>query len=212
MNLFNKSVLAGALLTASASAFAATVDMTISGTIKPPSCTPTLNNAGILDLGQIHGLSKTATTALPAQQITLSIVCSAPSSVGFQLVDNRSASRMGGSHAYGLGLSNANPIGNYTLSVQSVNTMVDGAVGQMMYKNGVTGTWLAHAPTADHGLNANTPTLFHALSTIGSTSPVPVTTMMIPIDVKPTINRSSLLDMTQAIPLDGSATIEVVYL
>lgn len=77
-----------AILTAGSSAFAQSAVLKLTGTITPPSCTPTLTGGGTVDYGTVSAKNG-ATTVLPEKKTTLQINCTAPSLIGYKVTDNR---------------------------------------------------------------------------------------------------------------------------
>ncbi|MBE8219292.1 DUF1120 domain-containing protein, partial [Leptospira borgpetersenii serovar Ballum] len=77
--MFNKTLLIGAGLMAMVSAAHATdsVDLNVKGTLVNGSCTPSLENGGVVDFGHIPvgNLSKTDINQLGKRNIVLTVTC-----------------------------------------------------------------------------------------------------------------------------------------
>ncbi|KAE9854141.1 DUF1120 domain-containing protein, partial [Escherichia coli] len=136
-----KIILATAIALSTTSAFAAdTAVMKVAGTLTSSACTAELGNGGIVDYGYIRlgELSDTSNNKLGQKQIPVTINCTAPTKVGFTIMDNRGDSNaqlpvdIGGNmnqtakyYTYGVGMTNAGKkIGNYGMWM--TDTTVDG--------------------------------------------------------------------------------------
>ncbi len=194
-------------------------DLLVQGTIIPASCTLSLHNGGVVDFGRIRAaeLSANAYTRLQPRGVPFTVNCDGGTRVGVKTLDNRSSSKVPGIlqaaigpgysdvYNYGLGTTAVGQrIGGYALSVRDsvanfplVNTIVstnngsnwsrgNGALGQ--YQN--TLSW----------------------SRFLSTNPALVQRVSGTLEVQAVINKTSELDVTQELSLDGLATLELRYL
>ncbi|WP_248804078.1 DUF1120 domain-containing protein [Pseudomonas sp. MWU13-2100] len=194
-------------------------DLLVKGTIVPASCTLSLHNGGVIDYGKIRAaeLGVNAYTTLQPRGVPFSVNCDGGTRVGLKTLDNRSASKVPGIlqsaigpdyndvYNYGLGTTaQGKRIGGYALRVKDsaadfplVNTIVstnnglswsrgNGALGQ--YQNILS--W--------SGFFANHPA---AVQRVSGT-----------LEVQAVINKTSELDVTEEIYLDGLATLELRYL
>jgi type 1 fimbria pilin len=194
------------------------VDLHVTGTITPAACNISLASGGEFNLGTINAndLAATTTSTLPAVGgQTMSITCSGATQVGFKLIDNRASSVPSGlgvlsGLALGLGTDSANhPIGYYFLNLLTPTATVDGSSAQFKSSSDAGATWNAvnGAMTLDPFVYA------FDLSSAGSSSqPVPITSASTGLEVLPIIQPEDTLDTSSEITLDGSATIELVYL
>jgi type 1 fimbria pilin len=207
------SLLATTLLAALSSTAMAqrSADLTVIGTIVPGSCTLTLSNGGNVDLGQIDlaQLDPLVATALPAQNVAVSIACAAPMRFATTATENRpgTASATGDSF-FGLGETSAgNPIGFYELRVASPTA--DGvAANAIASANATAWTVPAGGVKVEHG-TGNTLT---AVRTGASGGPSILTTATWNLQVHPTIAPSDSLALTASEYIDGSMTLDIVYL
>ncbi|MFJ3372923.1 DUF1120 domain-containing protein [Pseudomonas sp. NPDC086251] len=210
-------VLPFCLLTHAAVA-ATSLNLSVTGTIEPPSCDIALAGTGQVDYGNIV-LNPTGITGASLQSQrkdqALSISCLSPAYTGLRLVDNRTSSVPGTANAtkYGLGFDSANnPIGYFNIAIKDV--LVDGGVGQLKVTADPTaGTWAAVSSTAlieTYALASKTYAFDSA--TTPTTVPKAMTTMTGTITVGEQIQPRNTLDTTTEIVLDGSATFELIYL
>ncbi|CAB3651382.1 hypothetical protein AKG08_25765 [Achromobacter piechaudii] len=226
--------LLAATLFMSASAQAATsAELKVTGRITPPSCDLSLDGNGVLNFGDraFNSLNGDG-TKLTEKPIGLSITCEGSTRVGLHVVDNRASSKVlkaslnanawGSTNAlitdafiFGLGsVAGANdtqiPIGGYMFGFKEGDVQVNGTKAIVLYSTDKR-SWSAEAITRQF-ISPNY-TYSFLLGTPGANStPTPVTTVNGSLTVTPTINRASELPTTAAIPLDGSATISLVYL
>lgn len=200
---------------------AATTELKVSGVIKPPACTPTLAAGGVIDYGVIPAgsLNVNAPTALAEKAVGITISCSSAVKVGYRAVDNRQASMVkgvvaaAGTHkaigdngAFGLGVAGGANIGAYTLRIEPASVAADGSTPDSLYSN--NGTWTKSTT----GLFGATGNFAKAFSLAGTTTPAAYKNITATLSVQAIIDKASNLPLAQDIQLDGSATIEVLYL
>ena len=205
------TLLASALLSLSAfsSAYAAeTVDLTVSGTIQPAACEPTLAS-NVIDYGTISqaDLNTDTPTALPARTVGMTVNCSAVTLWGLRGVDLRAASagaNANGLH-FGLGKTDADEnIGYYSISLTT--PQADGNnVRAVRSNDGFT------TVTADGGLSSTTGWI-SALAPLGADQPLPSQSAMTQLQIATFINPTDDLTLSADVDLDGQATLELVYL
>lgn len=191
------------LITGTAPAFAAsTVDLTVKGIITPNACTPTLSSGGIVDHGKMSAkdLNPTGYTRLPTYTLQLEVNCDAPIAFGLKTVDNRrgSASTSG----FGLGFINdSQKLGVFTVTMRT--PVADGDTVQPIasYDNGTT--WEPQNWMEDFGL--------YSVSTDG-VLPRPTEDLTMGLEVATLIARTDGMDLSDEVNIDGSATIEMMYL
>ncbi|MGC6368873.1 DUF1120 domain-containing protein [Pseudomonas sp. K2I15] len=194
---------------------ASTVDLTITGLITPAACTPLLSSAGLIDYGKIsqQDLNADRSTRLPVRNLQLTVGCDGASRYALRMRDNRDGSAMVNSEIYyGLGLdSSGNRIGLYSMSFDPLQTVVD-SLGQAYGTESTTGgvAWRT-ANTRPIDIGANSYLGFTDLE--GSTAgPSAIQNLSSTVKIEALINAKQNLDLSTEVPLDGSATLEVVYL
>jgi type 1 fimbria pilin len=204
-----------AALAGSLSARAAdTAELKVSGTVRPSACGITLAGGGIVDYGNIppSQLSATKSTLLPVKSITFTVDCpTAPTKTAFRLRDNRSSSVVSdivsslpsatAANAFGLGIVDGKKVGVYVVGLTRVNT-----AGHIVSSNG--GSWTMDYSYLDSKLRA-----FGTLvGTIYPFEPAAFSTYTGQLDIRVAIDKLSNLPAADSVPLDGSSTLELVYL
>ncbi|MEB0044371.1 MULTISPECIES: DUF1120 domain-containing protein [unclassified Pseudomonas] len=195
------TVLLGACASASA---ASTVDLTVKGVITPNACTPSLSGNGTVDYGKISAkdLNLTSTTVLPAATLQMTVLCDGSTLFAMKGTDNRAGSSISGDGAtYGLGLINGTQkLGDYALLID--NAVADAAAVTVLESDDKV-SWmpLDDGMLAGFGNNAS-----------GAWAPIPIQQLTSDVHVRGFIARADSLDLTDEQPIDGSATLEIVYL
>jgi hypothetical protein len=214
MNLVLMPVAALALLTATAHA-ASTVDLAVTGLITPMACTPLLSSGGLVDFGKIsrNDLNLTNGTRLPHKYLTLTVNCNAPGRFALRMRDNRDGTGHVNSEIfYGLGLdTSGNKIGVYSVSFDPKQTVVDDLA--MVYGTESTTGGLAWRTANLNPIDVGSRSLLGFTDVVGSTAgPSAIQTLSSTLKLEATINARQNLDLSVETPMDGSATLEVVYL
>ncbi|MCM7588020.1 DUF1120 domain-containing protein [Enterobacter chuandaensis] len=230
----NKNTLASLVLISSGlslSAHAAdSFNINVTGVISPAACQANITGGETIDYGNIpaNSLTTDAVTLLPAKQTAFTLTCDAPAKLGFRVIDNRAASKMtsgegfimdsGISYNYsvlnGLGVdAKGNNIGgwmaeliNLTRDAESNNGIVTSL------DDGVT--WRKSAVYSDKfGLySMDSVNRLVSVTDAGGSVPVAFSTLTGTLSVQTAINPASTLDLSQPVTLDGSITVEMVYL
>ncbi|MXG69905.1 DUF1120 domain-containing protein [Escherichia coli] len=218
-----KIILATAIALSTTSAFAAdTAVMKVAGTLTNSACTAELGNGGIVDYGYIRlgELSDTSNNKLGQKQIPVTINCTAPTKVGFTIMDNRGDSNaqlpvdIGGNmnqtakyYTYGVGMTNAGKkIGNYGMWM--TDTTVDGKSVDSVANNHdwSSTTWKKTGiPRSDAYQTV-------AFAETGTTTPMAITTASFNFVTNLVIWDTSTLAITDDTALDGQNTMTLVYL
>ena len=195
---------------------ASSVDVNVKGSITPAACTPALSGGGVVDHGKISRKDLNqgnVPTALPVATLRLSVECAAPTMVAIRSSDNRAGtSGEGGipgmAENFGLGLVDDKKVGWYML--KTANGQADGVDRPIIESS--TGTSWSDATHPGLIWQVNS---MRALSTSAGSdaAPVPLRAMAMDVHVDTFIVRlQSLPPLGEQFPLDGSATLDVVYL
>lgn len=200
---------AGALLIThgTAAMAASTVDLSVKGTITPSACTPSLSDGGQVDYGKIaaRDLSLTSATLLPAVALELNVNCEANTLFALNGRDNRLGSSFYTAldHMYGLGLVNGNEkLGAYRIGV--FNPVAEEPVVPLFsFDKGET--WL---------INSSGSYMGHPYLNAFGDSPMPKALRNVKVDllISTWIAPARNLTLTEEVPLDGSATLDLIYL
>ncbi|HEF4757830.1 TPA: DUF1120 domain-containing protein [Pseudomonas putida] len=184
---------------------ASSTDLTVTGTITPNACTPTLSGNGLVDYGKISAkdLNQDSSTPLEDRTVILSVNCDAATRFALKGIDNRLGSSDLNS-TFGLGKVNGvQNLGRYLLTMASA--VADGVdVLPIKSKDGETG-WHGHlfwmpgdfASVADR---------------TDASQPINVQDLTMELLVDTSIVAANKLDLTSEITIDGSATFEMKYL
>ncbi|WP_241194671.1 DUF1120 domain-containing protein [Pseudomonas orientalis] len=205
----SRLIIAAALsLAGISSVFAASsVDLVVKGTITPSACTPTVSSNGLVDHGKISVKDLSISTQLPDATLQLAVVCDAATLLAVKGTDNRPGTAWFNGYEtislFGLGLSADNQkLGAYRLVME--NTTVDGAAVSLI--ESVDGeTWF---PAAD----VWQPRWMRAVSGPQGADHLPVAIQNLATDVVISTFVRKPKMTTEEIPLDGSATLDIVYL
>ena len=210
MNKHLIAVASALLITGTAPAFAAsTVDLAVKGIITPNACTPVLSAGGVIDHGKISAkdLNTDTLTPLPRVSLQMTVTCDAAALFALKATDNRADSAVSGSY-FGLGLINGTQkLGSYGLELGSSTNppVADGEVVQSIasFDNGTT--WEKYR-SFERGAMLSVATLADV------STPRPTQVLVTDINYSGHINRTDGLDLSNEVTIDGSATIEVMYL
>lgn len=191
-----------------------TLDISVTGTITPSSCSALLAGGNEIDLGTIESslLEKDQINDLPVKTVNLSIVCDAPTKVALLTTDNRAstaAARRNGIFYMGLGDdSKGNHIGGWAASIANESVTLsghEGAQGLMSADNGVS--WIK----ASAGAFIDNSQKFYSWSDDGI-APSAFKNLQAELTILSFVAPTSELDLTEAISLDGSASVQLYYL
>lgn len=212
LSLAVSSLLLWAALPATA---ASTVDLSVTGRITPTACTPLLSSGGLIDYGKIsqQDLNLERGTRLPIKQLQVSIGCNAPSRFALRMRDNRDGTATVNSEIYyGLGLDHSgNRIGLYSMSFDPRHTLVDSTATVFGTESTTGGLAWRTANLNPIDISANSYLGFTDIQ--GSTAgPSAIQELVSTVKVEAVINARQNLDLSRDTPLDGSATLEVLYL
>jgi type 1 fimbria pilin len=194
------------LLGAATSAFAASsTDLTVTGTITPAACTPSLAGGGVVDFGTIAAkdLKPDASTRLEPKTLQLTVNCDAETLFAIKPVDNRAESSTNPVR-YGLGFINGDEkLGEYVLNFSNVIADTPSVVLESS-DGGVSWT---------DGSNAIYPGYLVAFGDdTGIRVPHPLQDVSVDMRITPFIAPTQNLTLTDEVQIDGSATLQIVYL
>jgi hypothetical protein len=204
------------LLPASLPASAAsTVDLTVKGLITPGACIPSLSNNGLVDYGKIPSqtLHVDKRTQLADAVLDLSIYCTAPKHYALRMRDNQEGSAIVNSEIY-YGLSvdrSGNKIGLYSLHFDPASTVAD-ALPQI-YRTDSTTEGRAWSPSSFRSIPIGARSYLGFTDVAGSIGgPIAIQNLSSRVTLETVIAPTSTLDLSADVILDGSATLEMLYL
>ncbi|MGY2362923.1 DUF1120 domain-containing protein [Pseudomonas azotoformans] len=210
MNRTYPAVLAMLLVACAPSTLAAShVDLAVRGTITPSACTPTLGQDGVIDFGKIaaRDLHLDTFTALPTTTLPVGVDCEAASVFALRLTDNRAGSSASGTIGFGLGLNNGEKLGVFDVVLSA--PVADNAPITQLQSMNAGQSWLV----VEEGVAL--PALRLAAfgkASAGVWSPVPIQQLRVQMRVMTSIAPAQGLTLDREVPLDGSATLDLIYL
>lgn len=194
---------------------ASSVDLNVSGTITPVACTPTLSNNGLVDYGKIsrQDLNVDKRTQLRDEFLVLNISCNTASRFALIMHDNREGSAIVNSEIY-YGLKydrSGNRIGLYSLHFDPAHTVADAL--PHVYRTDSTTAGRAWSLSRSNSIPIAAKSYLGFTDVAGSTAgPVAIRNLSSRVTLVTIIAPTSTLDLSDDTELDGSATLEVVYL
>jgi len=230
MNTAKKMACVIALLaTTSTSVMAESIDVRVIGTITPTACTPSITGGGTIDYGSISpkSLKKDVFNYLEVKSVDFAITCDAPAKVALQARAVKGANAVGADgrlwsvardiplfggvyDAHGLGLTSDNKgIGGFGLRFETNTIIADSNKVDSIIQDGNT-PWVK-SPDGSLIKGAGIKRLY-SWSKAGEVNPVAFTTLTGTLNVQAYINKTSELDLTKPVRLDGVTTLELVYL
>lgn len=203
-------------LLVSSPAFAASItDLTVRGLITPTACTPGLSSSGLVDYGKIsqQDLKLDRGTRLPLKQLLVTVNCEGLSRFALRMRDNRDGTANVNSEIYyGLGLDGSgNRIGVYSLSFDPKLTDVDAL--PVVYGTESTTGGLGWRTANTNPIDIGARSYLGFTDTEGSTAgPTAIRNLSSTVNIQTVINAKQNLDLSRDVLIDGSATLEVIYL
>lgn len=217
------------VLSSTNAAFAAnqSTDLKVQGTLVMGSCTPTLSSGGIADYGKlsVSALNAKAVNQLGRKFVTLSVVCESPTKVGWTVSDDRSetvvdtgpdtstGTKAQPANEFGLGTTAGGiNLGSYAvLFSQNTSSLVDGKSGTIVTSSDNGSSWYKPSYGGASIVNNQGDIVTYGDSD-NNYYPLAFTTASDDIEVDVAIQDTDTLAITDDTPLDGQATISMVYL
>lgn len=200
-------LLAPLLLTVALPALAASsAQLVVQGSITPSACTPTLSDGGNIDHGKVtvKDLNADTPTALSFGVLSLEVTCEGPTFFALSTIDNRAGSSALNSAHHGLGVINRGElVGNAAFGLMA--PVADNRPVRTILSSDAGVTWRESI-----GLGHRTLTAFAAMG--GPLQPIALTQLNAQVRVFTTIVPSNELTVTDEVPIDGDATVEMKYL
>jgi hypothetical protein len=195
-------------------------EMHVSGSVTAAaSCSISISNGGVVDFGHIPyaSLSQSSTTDLGTTTRTATVLCDTPTRFAIGVFDNRAdtlnPSMLSCGHCLGMGSTAAQrPVGFYALEFLD-DPIVDGVAQTIMFSNDLS-SWemfFGNFLTPQDRTPSSNGRKFVAA---GSGSPVVIaaTTLSIQFHVHAFLESRDTMAITQPTAIDGSSTLEIIYL
>jgi hypothetical protein len=189
-------------------------ELTLRASFAPAACNVDLSNGGLVDFGRlsINDLNSDKSTQLPPKELTLRVGCDAPTQFALVMHDNRPGTATVNSGIYyGLGLDKrSNRIGLYSLNVDPANASADSFA--RVYRTDSTTQGMAWSTSSSNPIPiAQKSYLGFTDSAASNAGPASVQNLTTTVTVDAVIAPTASLDLSSAVHLDGSATIEMLY-
>ncbi|MCP1417265.1 hypothetical protein J3D47_001508 [Pseudomonas laurylsulfativorans] len=189
-------------------------EISLRANFAPTACNVELSNGGQVDFGQLskNDLQPDKNTPLPPKDLTLRVDCDAPAKFALVMHDNRPGSATVNSEIYyGLGLDNgSNKIGLYSLNVDPANASADSFA--RVYRTDSTTAGVAWSSSSSNPIPFAGKSYLGFTDRAGSTAgPAWIQNLTTTVTINAVIAPTTSLDLSTAVHLDGSATIEMLY-
>ncbi|WP_392891126.1 DUF1120 domain-containing protein [Pseudomonas migulae] len=187
---------------------ASSTELTVTGFITPSACTPFLSGNGNIDLGKIPvkdlNPDPDRYTRLPTQAMQFTVKCDADTKFALDPTDNKAGTSFYDPSGFGLGLTDAGEkVGEFWVSIESAQADAQPAVAIMSYDkeepNWQAGGWIMTGAIT-------------SVSASGTPAPLAATEVVMDLDIAPFIAPTNSLTLTDEVTIDGSVTIDVMYL
>ena len=191
-------------------------ELTLRAHFAPVACLPTLSDHGVVDYGTLYAkdLSATNETPLPTRTLRLNVSCDAPIRFGLRMKDNRDGSATGGTDetAYGLELdASRNKIGRFYLTIDPGEFSADSF--PTLYRTDSTSNGVAWSSSTARQIPMAANSLLGFTDKTGvTTGPVSMQTLTGTMRIKTYLAPMQSLDLRDVVRINGSGTLEIVYL
>ncbi|WBM68766.1 DUF1120 domain-containing protein [Buttiauxella sp. WJP83] len=208
-----------ALLLSSGAMASSTAMIKVQAILMMGSCTPSLDNGGLLDFGSfpVDHLYEDTPSGLDSRTINLHITCTEPVALAYTFQDDRSDTLDGGSSeiaSYGFGIGKTATginIGHFYLYLAGSDApIVNGAPAQTIYSDDNGAQWdVASSSTRASNSGSN---LVSFSDTKDFTHPLTIETAVTELAIHPIVQSRKTLALTDDQPYEGMATISLIYL
>ena len=191
-------------------------ELTLRAHFAPVACNPQLSNGGLVDYGTLlaKDLSATNETPLPTRTLQVSVSCDAPAPFALRMHDNRHGSATGGTDetAYGLDLdSSQNKIGRYYMTIDPAEFTADSVA--TLYRTDSTSGGAAWSSSSSRQIPMAANSLMGFTDSTGSTlGPMAIQNLAGTVRIKAYLAPTQSLDLRNVVQINGSGTLEIIYL
>ena len=182
----------------------------------PVACHPSLSDQGVVDYGTLFAknLNPTSETPLPIRTLRLGVTCDAQTRFALRMHDNRDGSATGGTDetSYGLDLdASHNKIGRFYMTIDPAEFSAD-TLGTLYRTDSTSnGTAWSSSSARQIPMGANSYMGFTDRSGL-TTGPVAIQTLAGTVRIKTYLAPMQSLDLRQVVHINGSGTLEIIYL
>ena len=194
------------LLFGAGSVFAASsLDLTVKGIITPSACAPEVSGGGNVDFGKVSvkDLNSDTYTDLPRETMLLSVHCEGPTFFTLNTIDNRAGTTASHFSWHGLGLTPSDEkLGDAGLGLYQ--PVADGVPVRTITSRDGGVTWMPSVMLSH--------TVLTAVADNDGVVPIAIQELDAEIRLITHIAPASSLTLTDDVPIDGHATVQVNYL
>ncbi|CRM42742.1 hypothetical protein [Pseudomonas sp. 31 R 17] len=180
-------------------------DLTVKGIITPSACAPMVSGDGTVDFGKVsvRDLNPDTYTDLPRETMLLSVRCEGPTFFTLNTIDNRAGTTASHFAWHGLGVTaNDEKVGDAGLGLY--RPVADGVPVRTITSRDGGVTWMPSVMLSH--------TLLTAVADNDGLAPIAVQALDAEIRLITHIAPASSLTLTDEVPIDGHATVQVNYL
>ncbi len=184
---------------------ASSQDLSVKGTITPSACAPVVSGGGTVDFGKVSvkDLNTDTYTDLPRETLLLSVRCEGPTFFTLNTIDNRAGTTANHFSWHGLGMTpNDEKIGDAGLGLYM--PVADGVSVRTITSRDGGVTWMPSVMLSH--------TVLTAVTDNDGLAPIAVQVLDAEIRLITHIAPASSLTLTDEVPIDGHATVQVNYL
>ena len=191
-------------------------ELRVTGKIIPDACLPVFSDSGVVDYGAISS-ERGAAKILTKKIFTLSVSCALPSRLALRLIDNRDSAPIpqmqavamrnrSKKHLFGLGAESGQNAGAYIVSFEPAHPM--GAPPAMLESaTGINATqWVL---SSDNTIRKN---VLYAWDAEHKIHPGGTLNFEAKLSIQAVIDNAENTSVKEDAPLNGSATLELLYL
>lgn len=185
---------------------ASSADLSVTGTITPSSCTPTLSNGGVVDHGKMtaRDLAPAKPTSLAPGELRLEVHCEGETFFTLTTVDNRAGTSVINPAFHGLGMTaEKEKLGSVAFSL--FDPVADGAGVNVITSRNGGANWSVNPYLGHEAL-----TSFAAVG--GPNTPIALRDLSARLRTFAIIVPSADLTLLDEVPIDGQATLQLKYL
>ncbi|GAA0849165.1 MAG: DUF1120 domain-containing protein [Cupriavidus sp.] len=202
-----------------------TMNLTMGGKSLPSACDVSLSGNGRVDFGLVlaDALQPSSPTHLAARTVTLTVACDGPTRLAIATRESRAGTAaaemdeaVGAPSVYsvfGLGALGGTNLGGY--GIRYASPLVDGEPGSMLFSANLASGWSRVGTASDQsgGFAYTLDGVYYSWTQDAGYMPGAFTTVIVPMTVTAAVvARSALPTVMARVPLEGIATVSLVYL
>ncbi|MRT03211.1 DUF1120 domain-containing protein [Ewingella americana] len=228
-NIFKVTAMACFIALASNAVAGPSANVQVKGSVKTGACTPTLDNGGVVDYGDIStDLLSTSANQMPQKKLNLNISCTNETVISVSVKDNRNSSlrfiEIKNAYAnnstsnttmqqFGLGKTKTGTnIGAYVISLDQTTLINEGTQLDAIVKDDAESEWVKASGARAAGSTMSNNSRKWSFASTGTLTPTAIKSIAIPLKISMALPMESALNITELTNLDGNATFNINYL